>query len=316
MDGSRRLPSLEGTSMLAQRGRRAGRDSRAASRRARGLVRGGQGGRGGRGGGGRGSAAGRGRPPERARHGGAHASSASFPARDPAVEWPLTAPLPAKPQARALATRGFCALHTAGCSHLRACLAGVPRDEDPDGQQAGSHGAAVRGHSQGLLRAKRAGVQQNLLPWHLELIVSALFPGRNSTTFFQKQTRCCAPVAPRVSRAGMTSASAQSHLEATADDATAVKALSATDAEADRRIESRLHNLSVVQVRINGLNTMAGAGLMMQSRSSCHPQSGCNSAQRTQYMVLCRSTCDGSASSMDVKNVAMTHAPDSLRRQL
>ncbi len=46
----------------------------------------------------------------------------------------------------------------------------------------------------------------------------------------------------------LTSALAQSHLEATADDATAVKALSATDEEATRRIESRLQNLSAVQV--------------------------------------------------------------------
>ena len=43
---------------------------------------------------------------------------------------------------------------------------------------------------------------------------------------------------------------AQSHLEATADDATAVKALSARDEEANRRIESRLHNLSAVQARL------------------------------------------------------------------
>ena len=42
----------------------------------------------------------------------------------------------------------------------------------------------------------------------------------------------------------------QGHLEATSDDATAVRALSATDAEANRSIEDRLRMLTVVQVTV------------------------------------------------------------------
>ena len=41
----------------------------------------------------------------------------------------------------------------------------------------------------------------------------------------------------------------QVHLEATSDDATAVKALSATDADANRNIEERLRMLTIVQVQ-------------------------------------------------------------------